>query len=288
MSTDRILVLILCVKLIFTYVEAATESNDIDNVNSIRFLREQLEELKSVVNDLKRSNKQYASDIKELKKAKYKCAAKIDILDNIIKRGNNEFSQTETENMPGKTAVIPDAADKEKWYPNLNGSTSKDQYTAAYRNFQETANLERRSVSENLAFQEVNAFYAYMSASENHPGHHQTIIFDVAITNAGHAYSKNSGIFTVPTTGIYVFTWNIASAIHDYSYTELVVNATPRGFIHTCSLNDACGRVTTGIVVVAVNQRDEVFVRTNSVFPIVGGIHSDGDIRSSFAGWQIA
>lgn len=82
-----------------------------------------------------------------------------------------------------------------------------------------------------------------MSTSESHPGQHQTIVFDVDVTNIGHGYSKNSGIFTVPVTGVYVFTWAIASypPHGDYSFTEIVVNSTPKGFIHTCSLNDLVG-----------------------------------------------
>ncbi|CAG2227876.1 unnamed protein product [Mytilus edulis] len=49
------------------------------------------------------------------------------------------------------------------------------------------------------------AFYAYMSSSENNPGPHHTLIFNQVISNIGNGYNQFTGIFTAPSTGIYVF-----------------------------------------------------------------------------------
>jgi hypothetical protein len=52
---------------------------------------------------------------------------------------------------------------------------------------------------EHVAFHAV----AYSSTSS------KTIIFDHVITNIGGGYDKATGVFTVPTPGLYVMSWTI-------------------------------------------------------------------------------
>lgn len=50
------------------------------------------------------------------------------------------------------------------------------------------------------------AFYAYMSANEPNPSLHHALIFDAVKTNVGGGHNQFSGMFSTPTTGLYVFT----------------------------------------------------------------------------------
>ncbi|XP_061190239.1 uncharacterized protein LOC133198110 [Saccostrea echinata] len=155
---------------------------------------------------------------------------------------------------------------------------------------EEGAKLRRLLIdtSANLPIPKGTAFYAYMNASELHPGQHQTIIFDVDVTNANRAYNKHSGLFTASDAGMFVFSWTIASFSANYDiYTEMVVNSNPIGSIIT-SGEPCCYFTSTGINVVYLNQGDVVYIRTHPKFGIGNRILSLPGVRSTFSGWQIA
>ena len=57
----------------------------------------------------------------------------------------------------------------------------------------------------------MSSFSAYLNQNISSLGPDQTIIYNEILLNDGTAYNQNSGIFTVPVTGTYLFT---ASAEH--------------------------------------------------------------------------
>lgn len=131
------------------------------------------------------------------------------------------------------------------------------------------------------------AFYAYMDTHETNPGRHQTLIFDIAKTNVGSAYNTNSGLFTSPQHGIYVFSWTISSDKNGFVFSEIEINSTPFGSILTNSQEISDEHTSTGIVVAEVNQGDVVYIRTNPNASVVGKILSNVNHRTSFSGWKI-
>jgi hypothetical protein len=108
----------------------------------------------------------------------------------------------------------------------------------------------------------------------------------VVKTNQGNAYHPTTGVFMVPQTGIYVFTWTIRIDGSRSHSTQLVVNTESVGIVHLNAGGTGIGEVT-GIVVVHVNTGDDVFVRTHENYNS-GFISSDVAGRSSFAGWKLA
>lgn len=110
--------------------------------------------------------------------------------------------------------------------------------------------------------------------------------FDVVKTNQGNAYHPSTGVFMVPQTGMYVFTWTVRIDGANYHSTELVVNTESMGIVHLNTGGTTAGEVT-GIVVVHVDNGDDVFVRTYGNFN-GGCVLSDHAGRSSFAGWKLA
>ncbi|CAC5382650.1 C1QL [Mytilus coruscus] len=159
------------------------------------------------------------------------------------------------------------------------------------RSYGKNENMERMSDRKRL-FLNTNpssmvAFYAYMNTHETNPGRHQTLIFDEVKINLGSAYSKNSGLFTSPDHGIYVFTWTVVADEYGFVYSEIVINSTPFGSILTNSQDVRDFHTVTGIVVAEVNKGDEIYIRTNPNYPIKGRIVSDSSLRTSFSGWKI-
>ncbi|CAG2254487.1 unnamed protein product [Mytilus edulis] len=117
---------------------------------------------------------------------------------------------------------------------------------------------------------------------------HQTLIFDDVQINLGSAFSRNSGLFSAPGHGIYVFSWTVVADEYGFVYTEIVINSTPYGSILTNSQDVRDFHTVTGIVVADVNKGDEIYIRTNPNYPIKGRIVSDSSLRTSFSGWKIA
>ncbi|VDI15026.1 Hypothetical predicted protein [Mytilus galloprovincialis] len=143
----------------------------------------------------------------------------------------------------------------------------------------------QRLVNTNPSY--MVSFYAYMNTHETNPGRHQTLIFDDVKINLGSAYSRNSGLFTAPGNGIYVFTWTVVADEYGFVYSEIVNNSTPFGSILTNSQDVRNFHTVTGIVVAEVNKGDEIYIRTNLNYAIKGRIVSDPSLRTSFSSWKI-
>ena len=130
------------------------------------------------------------------------------------------------------------------------------------------------------------AFYAIISHNMHGLGAHQTIIFDVAKTNIGSAYSPHTGVFTAPSAGVYVFTWSIRLVRAEHSF-EIIVNAEVYGATFLRAKTTAGGDETvTGTVVVHLSTGDEVFVRTHA-YVGDGDIYSNTHGQPTFSGWKL-
>lgn len=128
----------------------------------------------------------------------------------------------------------------------------------------------------------IIAFYAYMSTSHKEQGQH-TLVFDTVKSNVGQAYHPGSGVFAVPQSGVYVFTWTV---IHDGAADLSVILMVNSAAVGAAYANSRDGDQVTGMVVVDVNQGDHVYVRTYASWSS-GDIRSDSSGRSSFAGWKL-
>lgn len=127
-----------------------------------------------------------------------------------------------------------------------------------------------------------------MDHTEVSPSTHHTIIFDIAITNENNGYHPYSGVFTVPVSGVYVFTFSIRVDCRSQGAFEIVKNAAVVGVVnaelHLTCIQDHIGAT----IVINASKGDDVYVRTHSVLHRTGDIVSDEVGRSSFAGWLIS
>lgn len=134
---------------------------------------------------------------------------------------------------------------------------------------------------------EAVAFHAYLSTDvPAYSAAHYIIVFDKVVTNVGNGYHSHLGTFIAPRSGLYVFTWTIRQwGSQRHHITELVIDNEVAHVIYMHPDNGVDSSVT-GTVVVQVNQRNDVLVRTGSRYNN-GEINSDIDGRSTFSGWNI-
>ncbi|VDI65097.1 Hypothetical predicted protein [Mytilus galloprovincialis] len=142
--------------------------------------------------------------------------------------------------------------------------------------------------SQSLPGTEQVAFYAYLSKSKAISPHH-TLIFDHVETNVGQAYNQHSGAFTVPISGVYIFSYTVfPNGVGSYASVELTVNTMPHGAIFVdSSSGDPDYTGCTGFAVLALKQGDVCLVRLHSTYKSAGNIESDHVMRSSFSGVKV-
>ena len=129
------------------------------------------------------------------------------------------------------------------------------------------------------------AFFAYFSTHNVASSPHHILAFDKVITNIGNAYHPHSGSFLAPRSGVYVFIWTIRLDGNNYHTTELLHDNNVINSIYLNPNNVSGGTTATGTAVVHVNQGEDVLIRTGDISN--GGILSDTNGRSSFAGWLL-
>ncbi|VDI32257.1 Hypothetical predicted protein [Mytilus galloprovincialis] len=165
---------------------------------------------------------------------------------------------------------IVDGIVKEMINPNFNANSRKERLLLP---------------QDNTASDGLVAFYSYMSNPENNPSAHHTLIYDVSVTNVGNGYNHVTGIFTAPTSGVYVFIWVTRIAYGEHP-TQLMINNTVYGVTFLRAKNGDDGSVS-GTVVANVTKGDSVFVRVHSSYAGDGSIHSNEHGRPSFSGWLL-
>jgi hypothetical protein len=135
----------------------------------------------------------------------------------------------------------------------------------------------------------IIAFSAYMSndlPSNLAVGLH-VLVFDVVSMNLGNGYHPTTGVYMVPETGVYVFTWSFRNADGGYHSLELVKNTEVITAIYSRTVSTGSNHnQATGIMPVYATKGDDVFIRTDKTLSH-GGIVSRNYGRSYFAGWKL-
>jgi len=104
------------------------------------------------------------------------------------------------------------------------------------------------------------------------------------------AYSKFTGVFTVPVGGTYGFTYNVRMGCQTSTTVgpfEIMKNDFAEGVLYIG--HDCTNQVTvTETVIIHANPGDKVYIRTHPTYSATrGNVLSDVYGRTSFAGWLI-
>ncbi|KAJ8321728.1 hypothetical protein KUTeg_000199 [Tegillarca granosa] len=127
------------------------------------------------------------------------------------------------------------------------------------------------------------SFSAGKAATSTNRG---VIKFENVLTNEGSGYNKDTGKFTAPYDGVYLFTWTIITRQKEAVATELYVNNVLKGYSFA-DARDATGMMddsasNTLIVKMTRNQVAEIRVHATS-----WNTYVEGGNWSSFSGFLI-
>ncbi|XP_071166036.1 complement C1q-like protein 4 [Mytilus edulis] len=131
---------------------------------------------------------------------------------------------------------------------------------------------------------QVIAFHAFISKVV-YPKAGDTLVFDTTKTNGGNGYDSNTGVFTCPKTGMYVFVWVIRMYKAEHS-TELMIKNSVYGSTFLRAKKGDDGSVS-GTVIAHVSKGDTVYVRNHSKYAGDGRIHSNVHGKPTFSGWLL-
>lgn len=133
----------------------------------------------------------------------------------------------------------------------------------------------------------VIAFHAYISKDSSGPlAAHHILQFDVVSLNRGTGYNVFDGIFIVPATGTYVFTWSFMSGAHGSVCTQLMRNADILCTRYADSITSTVLDFATGVVITDANHGDHVYVRMGQ--NSVGKVRSIDQSTTTFSGWLLS
>ncbi|XP_060074569.1 uncharacterized protein LOC132554276 [Ylistrum balloti] len=219
--------------------------------------------------------------IRQLQAAVAEKAERIERLENRLQDNKTDIEFRHRQDLPATT--VTDHLQPLSHFPpnrhqagNVKNANTKTFFTEDYTG----ARIDKRqSTNTNVAFS------ASMTNSVS-VHQHETLVFGHVLLNEGNGYNGADGIFIVPRGGVYVFTWSITSAKNnDGTYdihTSLLINGSPVGAIDSDADSNNWGSAT-GIVVVAVENGDHVFVRMATGSS--GSIISQSETKSTFSGW---
>ncbi|XP_060601158.1 complement C1q tumor necrosis factor-related protein 3-like [Ruditapes philippinarum] len=124
-------------------------------------------------------------------------------------------------------------------------------------------------------------FTAKLSKHMLNLGNNQAILFDYIVTNIGHHYSPNTGVFTAPINATYYFSASILSHTNELLQTEIVKNGIREVMIYSYDNDHEQG---SNSVVLQLNIGDEVWVRHLGMV----GTKVYGNGWSTFSGFKIS
>nr|XP_022295428.1 C1q-related factor-like [Crassostrea virginica] len=87
----------------------------------------------------------------------------------------------------------------------------------------------------------------------------EILVFNNVISNVGNGYNKNTGIFTAPTNGTYVFSVAAVEYRRNFLYWDIVVNNMSK--VRLMGDNGGPFNTATNTVVLSLTKNDQVWVK---------------------------
>ena len=113
-----------------------------------------------------------------------------------------------------------------------------------------------------------------------------TIKFEIETLDTRDAYNPKEGIFVVPETGIYVFTWTMTGSGHTQILSNIMVNGVVKGDTIADSQEDSDYRTSTGTLVIRLMLGDHAYIELPTT--LVNGNLEGNYGECSFSGWKLA
>nr|XP_011439318.2 complement C1q-like protein 4 [Crassostrea gigas] len=101
------------------------------------------------------------------------------------------------------------------------------------------------------------AFHAEMSSTKIHPKD-AIFVYDRVVTNEGSAYNQQTGKFTTPATGLYLFAWSALSDPGKTSDVALFVNGKRTGRIAQNNIGGGGKYITASSTVILTLKNGDI------------------------------
>lgn len=147
---------------------------------------------------------------------------------------------------------------------------------------------QRKGSEQHEAGQQV-AFFVYMSQNVliNTISKYKTFVYDRVETNVGNGYNVQTGNFTAPESGIYVFHTTTAAFDKSHSTIEIVANGQVKDITWADAMDHNDRAVASSMTVLSLTEGDVVYVRVGLLF--AGNyLESNQYTRMSFSGFKLA
>ncbi|XP_069119245.1 uncharacterized protein [Argopecten irradians] len=256
------------------------EELELKRARDVNELTRQVQELSKLHDNDMHEAKKLKQEVKELRMIYVK---EINILTKHIKELESRYEKTEqidvllnakiphsldNKTMPHDANMISQGSQVQKTMSKKHAVSTKSRSSSPKPSTRATGihfgHLNTRVTLD----EDIVAFHAILNKEISNPSTNHVVIYDHLILNSGGVhYSTNTGVFTCPQTGIYVFSWTVFVRNHQYIYTDLVRN---NGVIGSGLATDDHDNYTTGSATAATHLEvgDEVWVRVSG--------HEDG------------
>ena len=129
------------------------------------------------------------------------------------------------------------------------------------------------------------AFHSKLANNAHiHPG--MIIKFQTKTLDTSTSYNQSEGVYVVPESGIYVFTWTLNTGGHTQAVSKIMINEHAKGHTIADSEENNDMRTSTGILVASVNMGDRVHIELSNIAMLKGFLEVNYG-QCSFSGWKL-
>ncbi|XP_045201643.2 uncharacterized protein LOC123555113 [Mercenaria mercenaria] len=181
-----------------------------------------------------------------------------DLLDAITEVSQNILSKTRSELGSAKNELTRLINDERTEVLSKLVSVERTQENVESKFNQQISQLSKRILEE----EDITvAFSARLVTERSHYGKNERIIFDHVDYSHGGGYSASTGIFTAPTSGTYIFTFNVESTSSGIAHVLLKIrNLTKTRVIATKGTDSNAGNAAVDYVW----KGEQVWVQTSA------------------------
>ena len=125
------------------------------------------------------------------------------------------------------------------------------------------------------------AFFATLNRTQAHIGRLQSVVFNQVETNIGNGYDQYTGVFSAPTSGVYVFSTTISTLVANSSHYGVFQNGKKKTVMWVNGFQNNYDS-SSHTVILKLQKGDDVTIKHTGSDKSV-----NGDLHSMFSGFLL-
>ncbi|XP_060607030.1 uncharacterized protein LOC132759297 [Ruditapes philippinarum] len=274
---------------ITTITDAAASGDDIfnsverDNPDTLKMVLKQMEVMQAKITKLEESEASLKLSLSALMGTQKLCMSQIDALTYQINTLKPKIMEIGNKSKPlKKTTEQMDITDGEQVTEKLESEQNMHHTEYGIKNSSGTKReKEIRQTSESVFFS------AYLDHVMSNLGQDQPVVYNMILQNEGGSYSGSSGIFHVPISGVFLFSWSTSARVLPGGQTydvwvKLVVNGVHQIGAAAESQVVKDDNQGSSTIILRLKKGDEVWTASQNAGSSLFG--SDNERTTSFTG----